>query len=103
MRRTAATELALSPCTHRVLACKRKALPSLAVRGSPRAMISACSMTSPGRDAPRPAVAATPASGAVVGAVGEGFEPQGHAIFIAQGWAALLSRVAISINGKLRS
>jgi hypothetical protein len=32
MRCTAATELALSPCTHRVLACKCKALPSLAVR-----------------------------------------------------------------------
>src|SRR5471032_543086 len=42
IRFTAATELALSPCTHKVLACNTKALPSLAVRASPREIVNAC-------------------------------------------------------------
>ncbi len=44
MRRTAATELALSPWTHKVLARRIKALPSLALSSPPRAMVNACSM-----------------------------------------------------------
>ena len=42
IRCTAATEPALSPCTHSVLACRCKALPSLATRGWPAAMVRAC-------------------------------------------------------------
>src|SRR5690606_17598467 len=56
MRRTAATELALSPCTHRLSARRTRALPLLAVSGLPPARASAwaitCSLswcTAPGR------------------------------------------------------
>ncbi len=86
MRCTAATELALSPCTHRVLACSTRGLPSLATNGSPREMVRACWMIVSGvvvHGAGQ--LAGNQVAAAVVGTVGEGFEPQGHTILIAQG------------------